>query len=109
MPPPQPTPAVHSAIEDRNSGPATDNVAQRTAEQVNRNYEAFREILPTLLPEHLGRFALMRDGGVVGLFDTAMEAYTAGKMQFGLGNFSMQKIIDRPVDLGYFSHAMHQI
>jgi hypothetical protein len=38
-----------------------------------------------------------------------MGAYTAGKSQLGLGNFSMQKIIDRPVDLGYFSHALRQI
>jgi len=84
-------------------------VAQRTAEQVSLNYEAFRKILPTLPPEHLGKFALMKDGAVVDIFDVAMGAYIAGKERFGLGNFSMQKIIDRPVDLGYFSHAMHQL
>jgi len=60
------------------------------------------------LPENLGKYALMKDGSVVGIFADAMGAYTAGKSQFGLGSFSMQKIIDQPVDLGYFSHAMHQ-
>jgi len=82
-------------------------VAQRTAAQVDLNYEAFQKLLPALLPEHLNEYALMKDGAVVGFFPAAMEAYRAGKERFGLGNFSMQKVIDRPVDLGSFSHAMH--
>jgi hypothetical protein len=99
----------HSTVEGRDTKTTADSIAQQTAEQVSRNYEAFREILPTLLPEHLGKFALMKDGSVVDLFDTAIEAFTAGKERFGVGHFSMQKIIDRPVDLGYFSHAMRQV
>jgi hypothetical protein len=51
----------------------------------------------------------MKDGAVVDFFATAKEAYRVGKERFGLGNFSMQKIIDRPVDLGFFSHAMHSL
>ena len=49
----------------------------------------------------------MADGQIVAFFDTAMEAYLAGEAQLGLGNFSMQKIVDEPIDLGYFSHGVH--
>ena len=104
----QPPPATSSIAEVRGSEPAEDSIAQRTAAQVSLNYEAFHKLLPDLLPQNLGKFALMSDGSVVGIFDDAMGAYAAGNSQFGLGNFSMQKIIDRPVDLGYFSHALRQ-
>lgn len=82
-------------------------VAERTANQVRQNYEAFHEQLADLLAKHRGKYALMKDGQVVGIFGTAIEAYTAGQAQLGLGNFSMQKIVDEPADLGYFSHGLH--
>lgn len=99
-------PATRSTAEGCASGLATDNVAQRTAAQVDINYEAFQKILPTLLPERLNEYALMKDGAVVDFFATAMEAYGAGKERLGLGNFSMQKVIDRPVDFGFYSHVV---
>ena len=76
--------------------------------QVERNYEAFRAKLPELLPVHGGKFALMKDGEIVDFFDTAMDAYTVGKKEFGIGGFSIQEIVDRVLDLGYFSHALPQ-
>jgi len=70
---------------------------------VERNYEAFRAKLPKLLPTHDGKFALMKDGEIVDFFDTAMDAYTVGRKEFGIGGFSIQEIVDRVLDLGYFS------
>ena len=80
----------------------------RNTTQVERNYEAFLAQLPKLLPSYGGKFALMRDGEIVDFFDTAMDAYTVGKREFGLGGFSIQEIVDRVIDLGYFSHALPQ-
>lgn len=71
--------------------------------EVERNYEAFRAQLPKLLPSYGGKFALMKDGEIVDFFDTAMDAYTVGKRDFGIDGFSVQEIIDRVIDLGYFS------
>jgi len=76
--------------------------------QVERNYEAFRAKLPELLSTHEGKFALMRDGEIVDFFDTAMDAYTVGKKEFGLGGFSIQEVVNNVLDLGYFSHALPQ-
>jgi len=86
---------------------ASAPTAQRAAAQVELNYGAFQKLLDTLLREHLNEYALMKDGAVVDFFAAAKDAYRAGKERFGFGNFSMQKIIDRPVDLGFFSHAVY--
>jgi hypothetical protein len=78
-------------------------LAQRTADQVRRNYEVFRVRLPSLLPDHQGEYALMKDGEIVDFFNAAIEALVTGEERFGIGNFSMQKVMDAPIDLGYFS------
>jgi hypothetical protein len=76
--------------------------------EVKRNYEAFMQQLPQLLITHPGKFALMRDAKVVDFFDTSADAYRAGQRLFQDQRFSIQQVIDSPVDLGYFSHALPQ-
>jgi hypothetical protein len=75
-------------------------------QQVDKNYEAFTKQLPELLASHAGQFALMRDGEIIGFFDTARDAYLAGQKLYDDGLFSVQEIIKTPVELGYFSHAV---
>ena len=75
-------------------------------EQVDRNYEAFQELLPGLVASHAGKFALMRDGKIVEFFDTARDAQVAGTKLFPDEQFSIQQVIAMPVDLGFFSHAV---
>lgn len=82
-------------------------MANTLQEQVDRNYEAFTKELPTLLTTHRGKFALMRDGKIVDFFDTARDAHVAGRELFKAdGLYSVQEVVDTPVDLGFFSHAV---
>jgi hypothetical protein len=74
--------------------------------EVKRNYEAFMRQLPELLVTQRGKFALMRDGNVVEFFDTSADAYRAGQKIYPDQRFSIQQVVDSPVDLGYFSHAL---
>jgi len=76
--------------------------------QIERNYKAFAEKLPTLLSTHRGKFALMHDGEIIEFFDTARDAYLTGQQLYSDHLFSVQEVIDTPVDLGFFSHAVHQ-
>lgn len=76
--------------------------------EVKRNYEAFVQQLPQFLAEHRGKFALMRDGSVVEFFDTSADAYRTGHKLYQDQRFSIQQVIDSPVDLGFFSHALPQ-
>jgi len=85
----------------------TEN-ASEADNQVERNYRSFTEKLPSLLVDHRGECALMRDGEVVDFFDTIRDAYVAGQKLYGVGGFSIQEVTDLPVDLGYFSYALPQ-
>ena len=78
-------------------------------EQVELNYKAFQEKLPTLSPSLQGKFALMRDGQIIEFFDTARDAYIAGQRIFQQDQlFSIQEVTNKPVDLGFFSYALRE-
>lgn len=81
---------------------------QRDDTEVRRNYEAFMQQLPELLSSQRGKFALMRDAKVIEFFDTSADAYRAGQKLCPDHRFSIQQVIDSPVDLGFFSHALPQ-
>jgi len=73
--------------------------------EVDRNYDAFARILGQLLPEHRDQLALMRDGEVVGFYNTPREALQAAAERFTDGIFSIQEVTDEPIDLGFWSHV----
>ncbi len=75
-------------------------------EEVKKNYEAFKQMLPNLLASQKGKFALMHDGEVTEFFDTARDAFIAGQKLYQDNLFSVQEVIETPIDLGYFSHAI---
>jgi len=80
-----------------------------TRQQVENNYKAFMEKLPSILETHRGKFALMRNGEIIEFFDTARDAYIAGQKLFQQDKlFSIQEVIETPIDLGFFSHAVPQ-
>ena len=74
--------------------------------EVDANYEAFEAMLPKLMREHAGKTVLLRKGNVEGIFADSAVALAAGRERFEDGLFSIQEVTDRPVDLGFFSHAL---
>ena len=91
-------------------GPVTRdkmNAARTKQEEVDRNFEFFQRQLSQLLPDHGGKFALIRDCQIIDFFDTAQDANTAGARLYSDGLFSIQKVTDEIGDLGFYSHAMH--
>ena len=77
-------------------------------QQIDKNYEAFKQELPNLLAIHRGKFALMRDEAIIEVFDTARDAFVAGQKLFADNLFSVQEIVETPIDLGFYSHALSQ-
>ena len=76
-------------------------------QEIEKNYQAFQSLLPTLLTQHPGKFALMRDRKVVEFFDTPRDAYVTGQRLFSNDHlFSVQEVTESAVDLGYYSHAV---
>lgn len=78
-------------------------MAKTIQEEVDRNYEAFQRLLPTILNDHRGKCALMREGQIVTYFTTPVDARAAGEKLFPDGLFSVQQVTDIAIDLGYFS------
>lgn len=76
-------------------------------DEVDRNFDAFLEKLEPLLQSNGGQYALMRKGEIEGFFSSDIEALSAGRSRFSDCLFSIQEITDRPVDLGFFSHAIN--
>lgn len=74
---------------------------------ITANYDAFEALLPSILDEHHGQFALLHERQIVEYFSTAGDAYKAGKQLYPDGLFSIQEVVAEPLDLGFFSHAMH--
>ena len=74
--------------------------------EIERNYGAFLDMLPDLLRSDDGRFALMHDKRLEGIFDTPGEAARQGFARFGPSSYSIQLVTDEPVDLGFMSNAI---
>jgi len=74
--------------------------------EVDRNYDAFVELLPGLMRTHANKWALLHDGELTAVFDTARDAHLAGVKLYPNARYSVQEVTDRPVDLGWFSHAV---
>ena len=64
------------------------------------------DLLPQMLRSHQGKWVLLQNGGLTALFDTARDAHLAGSKLYPDGYFSVQQVTNRPVDLGWFSHAV---
>jgi len=75
-------------------------------QEVDRNFDAFVSIIPDLIANHRGQFALLRAALVVDYFGSEAAALAEGRARFRDGLFSVQEVTDRPVDLGFFSHAV---
>lgn len=76
-------------------------------ETVDRNFDAFKKRLPELLEKQRGKYALLRHEEIVGFYETVSDAHTAGQQIYSDGLFSIQQVTDTPIDLGFYSHAVH--
>lgn len=74
--------------------------------EIERNYAAFREMVADLLPTDEGRYALLHAQRLEGLFASAGDAARAAYRQFADQPFSIQRVTNEPVDLGFFSYAL---
>lgn len=78
--------------------------AQLRAE-IARNFDAFQRSLAAILPTQQNRFALLRDGSIIGFFDKAGAADAAGAARFADGIYSIQQVTNEPVELGLYANA----
>ncbi len=76
--------------------------------EVQRNLFAFLPRLKSLLPEHEGSYAVLHDQQIIGIYRKLSEALRDAQARFEDGLFSIQRVTDKPVELGMFSSAENQ-
>ena len=70
------------------------------SDQLEMNLVAYSAVKDTLEASELGRSALLHDGEVVAIYNDSGDAYQIGCEKYGLGNFTLQRIGQKPIDLG---------
>jgi hypothetical protein len=81
------------------------NKATEVDMEIDKNYDAFKKELPSLLKSRRGQFVLMHSQQTVDFFNNASRAFTEGFLRFGEGAFSVQEVTDEPDNLGFYSYA----
>jgi hypothetical protein len=80
-------------------------MTDRREREISQNFEFFQTLVGSLLPQHFGEFALLRDRSIVGLFPSAVAAMSDGHLRFEDGIFSVQRVVNKPLDLGFLSYG----
>ena len=71
--------------------------------QIDVNHDAYRAThRHELEKKHLGKYALMHDAQVAGVFETIDAAFHKGMDDFGADRFSIEEIGAQPIHLGAF-------
>jgi len=73
--------------------------------EIEKNYVFFTDFVGSLMARHKGEFALLHSGEFIHSYATVGQAIAAGHSKYGDGMFSIQEVTDRPLDLGFISHA----
>ncbi len=76
-------------------------------EQLKKNWDAFKAAEGKYGPGDAGKTVLLHDGQVIKVYYDSNDAYSDGCREYGLGNFSMQTIAEKPVSLG--AQAMNML
>ena len=77
---------------------------EKQQEEVNKNYEVFKEQLPEIIDENIGKFVLMKGGKIIEYYSTDEDAMKAGQLVFSDKIFSVQEVKDQKIDLGFYSN-----
>lgn len=73
--------------------------------EVDRNFDAFRSMLPDLLQKAPGKYALLHRQDLIDVFENSVAAFIAGMERFGEDEFSVQEVTQQADNLGFYSYA----
>lgn len=77
---------------------------------LNRQYDVFQKQLPVLLEKHYGKYAVISDNKIKGIYDTEIAAYSEAVSKYGLGNFLVQPVIkEEEAEIIYFGHNVQPV
>ena len=83
------------------------NLHDSASKEVRVNHKAYKAIQEEMEEKHLGKYVLMHQGEVQGIYDTSDDAYKKGCDKCGLGNFSTELVGQKPIDLGILAFNLN--
>ncbi len=83
------------------------DISSEMRTEIDCNFKAMSEKINEYSQIYENKYALMRNGDVIEFYVHWEDAYKTGAKFFDDGLFSVQQVRKTPVDLGYFSHAVH--
>jgi hypothetical protein len=84
----------------------TDTKRREIQEEVDRNFEEFEKLLPTIIGAYREKYALMKDRKILGYYSSAEDARVAASSFIADGIYSIQHVTDTSINLGFFSYAV---
>ena len=73
------------------------------SKEMQSNLDAFEKIKDELERDNFGKYALMHNGKLDSIYNDQHDAYKTACDRFGVGNFALQKIGERPISLGFYT------
>lgn len=62
--------------------------------ELNKEYEFYKQHRNELLESHRGKFLIIKDQKLVGVYETEAEAYQAAIKKYELGTFLLQECLE---------------
>ena len=69
--------------------------------QIKQNEAAYQDRKDELEVRYQGKILLMKDGEVKNAYNDYGDAYSIGCDKYGLGNFSLRRVNQQPVEIGF--------
>lgn len=60
---------------------------------LEKEFKYYLEHQEELVREYEGKFIVIVDDNIKGVFDSEIEAYQSGKLEYGLGKFLIQQVL----------------
>lgn len=81
-------------------------MAKTIQEEVDANFDVFRQILPSIIRDNRDKYALMKDGKILGFYSSPLDARVAAETFIADKVYSIQHVTDQSINLGYFTYAV---
>ena len=72
----------------------------KALKEIQRNLGVYETLKDELEEKYTGKVALFHHGNLVGMHDDYESGYEFGCEKFGLGDFSLKQIGEKPISLG---------
>ena len=80
---------------------------EEVQKEIDKNYEFFLKELPNIFSLYSNKYVLLKNSEIIDYFDTLDDAIKYAKMRFEDGLYSIQKVNEPPVNLGYIGSFLN--